>query len=95
MERHAGLAGNRSGKHRLAGTGRAIQHDPARDPGAEQVEALRRAKEIDRLGQLELRLVAAGDVVERRDHPDRGVLRSVARRPGVRVGGHDRREAAR
>ncbi len=94
MERHAGLAGDRAGKHRLAGAGRAVQHDPARDPRAEQVEALGRAEEIDRLCQLELGLVAAGDVVEGRDHPDGGVLRGVARRSGVRVGRHDRREAA-
>ena len=62
VERNAGLGRDGAGEHRLAGAGRAVQHDPARDPRAELVEALGRPQELDRLGQLELRLVTAGDV---------------------------------
>ena len=57
VERDAGLGRDRAGEHRLAGARRAVQHDPARDPGAELVEALGRLQELDRLGQLELGLV--------------------------------------
>jgi hypothetical protein len=65
VERHPGLGGNGPSEHRLAGAGRAVEHDPARDPGAQLVEPLRRPEELDRLGQLELGLVATGDVSER------------------------------
>ena len=63
-ERDAGLGGDRAGEHRLAGAGRAVEQDAARDRRAEACEALGLAQEVDGLGQLVLRLVAAGDVVE-------------------------------
>ena len=64
VERDAGFGRDPASEHRLAGARRPPQQDPARDPGAEPAEAVRRAQELDRLGQLELGLVAAGDVVE-------------------------------
>ena len=77
VERDAGLGGDGPGEHRLAGAGRAVEHDPARDPGAERAEALGRAEELDRLGQLELRLVAAGDVGEGRPGRPAGAMPSA------------------
>ena len=92
VERHAGLGGDRPGEHRLAGAGRAVEHDAARDPGAQRAEALRVAQELDRLGQLELRLVAAGDV--REGDSGRRAVRRRRRRRGVALRGRreDRRE---
>ena len=66
----------------------------ARDPRAEQVEALGGPEELDRLGQLELRLVAARHVGQ----ADRTGVTGVARRRcGRIVGGRrqDRPEPAR
>ena len=40
VERDAGLRRDGAGEHRLAGSGRAIEHDAARDVGAEEAEAL-------------------------------------------------------
>ena len=70
-ERDAGLGGDRAGEHRLAGSGRAVEQDAAWDRRSEAREALRLAQEVDDLGQLVLRLVAAGDVLE----PDIGRTR--------------------
>ncbi len=66
-ERHAGLAGDGAREERLAGAGRADEQHAARDPGAEAVELLGVLEELDHLGQLLLRLVHAGHVVERDD----------------------------
>src|SRR6185436_12317211 len=62
VERDARLGRDGPGEHRLAGAGGSVQHDPAWDPGAQPAEALGGPEELDRLGQLELRLVASGDV---------------------------------
>ena len=61
-ELRAGLVGHGLGQQRLAGAGRAVQQDALRDLGAERVEALRVAQEVDDLLQLRLGLVGAGDV---------------------------------
>ena len=64
-ERHAGLGGDGLGQHGLAGAGRAVEHHAADGRGAEPDEAARVAQELDGLGELQLRLVRAGDVGER------------------------------
>ena len=64
-ERHARLAGHRAGQQRLAGARRADQQDAARDVRAQPGELVRPLQEIDDLVQFVLRLVDAGDVVER------------------------------
>ncbi len=66
-ERHAGLAGNGAGEQRLAGAGRSDQQHASRNAGAETVELLGILQELDHLGQLLLRLVHSGDVVEGHD----------------------------
>ena len=55
--------GDRLREQRLAGAGRAVQQDALGDAGAELLEAVRVAQELDDLAQLVLGLVAAGDVV--------------------------------
>ena len=64
-ERHIGLTGDRAGKQRLAGSGRADQKHAARNLTAEPLELLRIAQEFDDLFQIFLGLVDAGDVLER------------------------------
>ena len=51
------------GQQRLAGAGRAVEEDALRDRGAELLEALGVAQELDDLLQLVLGLLDAGDVV--------------------------------
>ena len=65
-ERHAGLAGHGAGQQRLAGSRRADQQDALRHVRAEPAIALRILQEGDDLLQLELGLVDAGHVGERR-----------------------------
>ena len=92
VERDAGLGRDGAGEHRLAGAGRAVQHDPARDARAELVEPLRRLEELDRLGQLELGLVAARDIVEA-DRDDERVHHGRHQAAvGARCRRHDRPE---
>ena len=94
VERDAGLRRDGAGEHRLAGSGRAKEHDAARDVGAEQAEALGGLEELDHLGQLELRLVAARHVGQ----VDRTGVAGVARRRSGRIVGgrrQDRPEPAR
>ena len=64
-ERHIGFAGDGAGQQRLAGAGRTDQQHAARDAAAEPLELLRIAQELDDLLQVVLRLVDAGDVLER------------------------------
>ena len=71
-ERHVGLGRDGLGEHRLAGAGRAVEHHAADGRGAEPDEAARIAQELDGLGQLELRLVGAGDVGQRDARPFSG-----------------------
>jgi hypothetical protein len=49
----------------LAGTGRPVEQEPLRHAGAERRELLRVAEEVDDLLKLCLRVLDAGDVVER------------------------------
>ena len=59
------LARDRAGQQRLAGPGRPVEQDAARDPRAELRVALGVLEEVDDLDQLVLGLVDPGDVVER------------------------------
>ncbi len=78
-ERHAGLAGDRAGKQRLAGAGRAVEQHALRDPGAERLELLRVLQELLDLLQFLDRLVDPRHVPERD-------LRRVDRQPfGARL----------
>ena len=63
VELRARLVRDGLGEQRLAGAGRTVEQDPLRNAGAEPLEALRMAEEVDDLLQLGLRLVDAGDVV--------------------------------
>ena len=63
-ERHAGLAGDRLGQQRLAGSRRADQQNPLRHPRPQPAIGFRIAQEGDQLLQLELRLLDAGDILE-------------------------------
>src|SRR5687767_705396 len=65
-EGDAGLAGDGAREHGLAGAGWPDEEHTARDPRAEARELLRVLEELDDLGELLLRLVDAGDVLERR-----------------------------
>src|SRR4051794_34164990 len=62
VERNACLGGDRARQHRLAGARRAVEHDAARNAGAELVEPFGRAQELDGLRELELRLLDTRDV---------------------------------
>ena len=64
-ERHVRLAGDGARQQRLAGARGAHQQDALRNPAAELLELLRLAQEVDDFLQLFLRLVYAGDVLER------------------------------
>jgi hypothetical protein len=93
---HAGLGRDRAGEHGLAGAWRAKEQDAARHTCAQRAEVLRVAQELDRLGQLELGLLATGDVLQpdvvgRRRHHGDGVL--GCRRGLGRTARHDRGEA--
>ena len=68
-ERRVRLAGDRAREQRLAGAGRPVEQHAVRDPRAEAHVPVGRLQEVDDLGQLGLRLVDPGDVVER--DPDR------------------------
>ena len=64
-ERHVGLAGDGARQQRLAGARRAHQQDALRNAAAQLLEFLGLAQEVDDFLQLVLRLVDAGDVLER------------------------------
>ena len=64
-ERHARLAGDRSGQQRLAGAGRAVQQDALGDLGAQRLIPRRVLQEVLDLVELLDRLVDACDVGER------------------------------
>jgi hypothetical protein len=64
-ERHVGLAGHGAGQQGLAGARRAHQQHALRDAAAQLLELLRLLQELDDLLELVLRLVHAGDVLER------------------------------
>ena len=66
-ERHARLTGDRAREQRLAGAGRADEQHALRDAAAERRESLRLPQEVDDFLDLVLRLVDAGDVLERDD----------------------------
>ena len=66
-ERHAGLARDRAREQRLAGSRRADEEHALGDASAERREAAGLAEEVDDLLDLVLRLVDAGDVLERDD----------------------------
>ncbi len=66
VERDAGLAGDRAGQQRLAGTGLAVEQDALGDLGADGLELGRLLEELLDLAELLDRLVTAGDVLERR-----------------------------
>ena len=66
VERHARLAGDGAGEQGLAGAGRAVQQDALGDPGADGLELRGLLEELLDLAELLDRLVAAGDVGERR-----------------------------
>ena len=57
VELGAGLSRDGLGEQRLAGAGRPVEQDSLRHPGAELLEALGVAEEVDDLPQLSLRLV--------------------------------------
>ena len=63
-ERHIGLAGDRPGQQRLAGSRRSDQQTSLRNLAAEPLELLRILQKLDDLLELLLRLVDAGDVLE-------------------------------
>ena len=65
QEPDAGLAGDGAGEQRLAGAGRADEQDALGHPGADLLEPLGHAQEVDDLGDLLLHAVVAGDVGER------------------------------
>ena len=67
QERDARLAGDGTREERLAGSGRADQQDTLRHVAADGREAIRVAQEVDDFLDLVLRLVDAGDVLERDD----------------------------
>ena len=64
-ERHVRFARDRARKQRLAGAGRAHEEDALGNAATELLELLRLLQELDDLLQLVLRLVHAGDVLER------------------------------
>ena len=64
-ERRVRLARDRACEERLARPGRAVEEHAAGNAGAEPAVALRVLEEVDDLDELLLRLVDAGDVVER------------------------------
>ena len=64
-ERHVGLAGDGAREQRLAGSRGAHQQHALRNAAAELLELLRLLEELDDLLELFLRLVDAGDVLER------------------------------
>ena len=66
VERHAGLAGDRAGEQRLAGAGRPVEQHALGDLGADGLELGGLLEELLDLAELLDRLVAAGDVGERR-----------------------------
>ena len=80
VELRAGLLRDRLREQRLAGAGRAVEQDPLRHAGAEALEALRVAEEVDDLLQLGLRLLDAGDVVPARRRSSRSPPASPASR---------------
>ena len=63
-ERRVRLARDGARQQRLSGAGRAEQQHAVRYPRAEAHVLVRRLQEVDDLGQLGLRLVDPGDVVE-------------------------------
>ena len=63
VEVRARLVRGRLREQRLAGAGRAVEQNALRHPGAELLELLAVAQELDDLLQLLLGLVGAGDVV--------------------------------
>ena len=63
-EPDAGLTGDGAGEQRLAGAGRADEQDALRHPGADLLEPLGHAQEVDDLGDLLLHAFVAGDVGE-------------------------------
>ena len=63
-ERHLGLAGDRAGHQRLAGSGRADHQHALRPDRAGLGVALRVLQEVDDLGDLALGALIAGDVGE-------------------------------
>ena len=65
-ERHVRLARHGPGQKRLAGAGRPVQKDPARDPPTELQILLGVCEEIDDLGEFEFDLVDARHILERR-----------------------------
>ena len=65
VELGAGLLRDRLCEQRLARAGRPVEEDALRDAGAELLEALGVAEEVDDLAQLGLRLVDARDVLPR------------------------------
>ena len=66
VERHAGLTGDRAGEQRLAGAGRAVEQHALGDLGADGLELGGLLEELLDLAELLDRLLAAGDVGERR-----------------------------
>ena len=64
-ERHVRFAGDRAREQRLAGSRRAHQQHALGNASAELLELLRLLEELDDFLQLLLRLVDAGDVLER------------------------------
>ena len=62
VEARARLVRDRLCRKRLAGARRPVEEDALRHAGAERLEVLRVAQEVDDLLQLLLRLVEAGDV---------------------------------
>ena len=67
QERHARFAGDRAREQRLAGARRPDEQHALRNPAADRREPLRLAQEVDDFLDLVLRLVHAGDVLERDD----------------------------
>ncbi len=100
VEGHAGFRGNCAGEHGLAGPGRSVEKDAAGNSGTKRAESDRITQEVDRLGQLQLRLFAAGDVGEIHDTARTGRCGRVRDRCDVAAricpesAGHDRAEAA-
>ena len=66
VERDAGLAGDGAGEQRLAGAGRAVEQHALGDLGADGLELRGLLEELLDLAELLDRLLAAGDVGERR-----------------------------
>ena len=63
-EWHIGLAGNRSGEQRLAGSRRPDHEDAFWDASAELLESLRILKKLDQFRDLFLGFLDAGDILE-------------------------------